>query len=137
MLSKFGDHNPSRSVLYNNGPLNAEKLLWSVFSLEWQKANMWMKDVSRFLRQLSFHGFTHFYVIKFESKQFCEIFVVNSLNYWFFKRFLLINLDKVVFWRTQINTPIWCPICVLIVSNWLGFCVSKYFILRVKKIHFI
>ena len=39
---------------------------------------MWMKDVSRFLRQLSLHVFMHFYFIKFESKQFCEVFVVNS-----------------------------------------------------------
>ena len=119
MLFTIGDHNPSRTELYNNGP------------------NMWMKDVSRFLRQLSFHVFVHFYVIKFESKQFCEIFVVNSLNYCFFKRFLLINLNKLVLWRTQIDTPIRCPICVLSVFNWLGFYVSKYFILRVKKIHFI
>ena len=81
--------------------------------------------------------FYAFYVIKFESKQFCEIFVVNSLNYCFFKRFLLINLNKVVFWRTQIDTPIRCPICVLSVFDWLSFHVSKYFILRFKKIHFI
>ena len=79
MLFTIGDHNPSRTELYNNGP------------------NMWMKDVSRFLRQLSFHVFVHFYVIKFESKQFCEIFVVNSLNYGLFKSFLSINLDKVGF----------------------------------------
>ena len=77
------------------------------------------------------------YVIKIESKQFCEIFVVNFLNYCFFKRFLLINLNKVVFWRIQTDTPIWCPICVLSVFNRLGFYVSKHFILRVKKIHFI
>ena len=38
---------------------------------------MWMKDVSRLLRQLSFYIFMDF---EFESKQFCEIFVVNSLN---------------------------------------------------------
>ena len=106
---------------------------WSVFSLKWEKANMWMKDVLRFLRQLSFHVFMHFYVIKFESKQFCEIFVVNSLNF----LFLLINLNKVFFWRTQIDTPIRCPICVLSVFSWLGFYVSKYFILRVMKVHFI
>ena len=77
---------------------------------------MWMEDVSRFLGQLSFHVFMLFYVIKFESKQFCEIFAVNSLTYSFFKRFLLLNLDKVDFF-TQIGTPIWSHICVLIVFN--------------------
>ena len=58
---------------------------------------MWMKDVSSFLQQTSFQDFVHFYVIKFESKQFCEIFVVNSLNYGLFKSFLSIYLDKVGF----------------------------------------
>ena len=41
--------------------------------------------------------FYAFFVIKFESMQFCQIFVVNPLNYCFFRRFLLINLNKVVF----------------------------------------
>ena len=72
-----------------------------------------MKDVSTFLRQLSFHVFMHFCVIKLESKQFCEIFVVNSLNYWFFKRFLLINLDKIVFYpkRYPDSVPHLCTEC--------------------------
>ena len=89
------------------------------------------------LRTIFVSCFCAFYVIKFESKQFCEIFVVNSLNYCFFKRFLLINLNKVVFWRTQIDTPIRYPIWVISVFNWLGFYMSKYFILRIKKIHSI
>ena len=70
----------------------------------------------------------HFYGIKFESKNLFEIFVVNSLNYSFFKRFFLINFDKVVFLRTQIDTSI----CVLNIFNWLGFYVSKYFILELR-----
>ena len=74
---------------------------------------MWMKDFLRYLRQLSFHAFMHFYGIKFESKNLFEIFVVNSLNYSFFKRFFLINFDKVVFLRTQIDTSI----CVLNIFN--------------------
>ena len=65
-------------------------------------------------------------ILKFESKQVCEIFVVNSLNYWFFKRFLLINLDKVDFF-TQIDTRIRCPICVLSIFNWLVFLRVKIF----------
>ena len=65
-------------------------------------------------------------ILKFESKQVCEIFVVNSLNYWFFKRFLLINLDKVHFF-TQIDTRIRCPICVLSIFNWLVFLRVKIF----------
>ena len=56
-------------------------------------------DERRFeiLTTTSVSRFFAFYVIKFELKKFCEIFVANSLNYCFFKRFLLINLNKVVF----------------------------------------
>ena len=78
---------------------------------------MWMNDVFKYLRQLPFHVFMHFYGVKFESKQFCEIFVVNSQNYSFFKRFVLINFHKVVFLKTQIDTLIRCPICVLSIFN--------------------
>ena len=90
--------------------------------------------VSIFFRMTFLLRFYAFYATKFESKQFCEIFVVNSLNYCFFERFLLINLNKVVLWRTQIDTPIRCPICVLSVFDLLGFYVSKYFIfLELRK----
>ena len=33
ILSTFGDHNPSRSELYNNDPLNVEKLLCGQYFL--------------------------------------------------------------------------------------------------------
>ena len=33
MLSTFGDRNPSRSELYNNVPLNVEKLLYGQYFL--------------------------------------------------------------------------------------------------------
>ena len=33
ILSTFGDHNPSRSELYNNDPLNVEKLLCAQYFL--------------------------------------------------------------------------------------------------------
>ena len=42
---------------------------------------MWMKDVFKYLRQLPFHVFMHFYGIKFESKQFCEIFIHFSKDF--------------------------------------------------------
>ena len=54
----------------------------------------------------------------------CEIFVVNSLNYWFFKRFLLINL---VDFFTQIDTRIRCSICILSIFNCLVFLRVKIF----------
>ena len=113
MLFTISDHNPSRTELYNNGP------------------NMWMKDVSRFLRQLSFHVFVHFYVIKFESKQFCEIFVVNSLNYGLFKSFLSINLDKVGFFYPN-RYPDSVPQVCTQRFQWTRF--LHQVILRVKKI---
>ena len=73
MLATFGDHNPSRSELYNNGPLNVEKLLCGQYFVQNdRKLTRATNFISRFYA---------FYVIKFESKQFCEIFVVNSLNY--------------------------------------------------------
>ena len=33
MLSTFGGHNPSKSELHNNGPLNVEKLLCGQYFL--------------------------------------------------------------------------------------------------------
>ena len=75
MLSTFGDHNPSSSELYNNGPLNVEKL-WSTFSLKRHKANMWMKDDSRFLRQLSFHVFMHFMLLNLNQSNFVRFLLL-------------------------------------------------------------
>ena len=73
MLATFGDHNPSRSELYNNGILNVEKLFCGQYFVQNdRKLTRATNFISRFYA---------FYVIKFESKQFCEIFVVNSLNY--------------------------------------------------------
>ena len=114
-----------------------ETTLPSVFSLEWQKANIQIKDISSFIWQLLLHVFMHFYVIRFESKQFVRFLLLIPWIIDFLKRFPLTNLNDVVCRRTQIDTPIWCPICVLSIFNWLGFDVSTYFILRVRKIHFI
>ena len=138
VLSTFGDHNPFRGELYDTGPLNVEKLLCGQYFLQNdKKLTCGWKTFRDSYDNFRFTFLWIFMVLNLNQKQFCEIAVVNSLNYWFVNKFLLINLDKVVFWRTQRDTPIRCPICVLSVFNRLDVSVLKHFILRVKKIHFI
>ena len=139
MLSTFGDHNPSRSELYNNGPLNLEKLLCGQYFYENEiKLICGWKTFRDSYDNFRFTILCIFVLLNLnQPKQFCEIFAVSFLDYWFFKKFLLINLHKVVFWRTQRDTPIQCPFCVLSVFNWLDFYGSRYLILRVKNTQFI
>ena len=66
----------------------------SVFSLEWHKANTWMKDNSRFLRQLSFHVFVHFMLLNFNQNNFVRFLLLIPCIIVFLKDFSYLILIK-------------------------------------------